>query len=669
MMVIRSVCLVLMIAGMVLGNTYYIDYSGGSDANTGTSKSSSWKRCPGMSGFSGAYTHSAGDVFIFKGGVVWPSAAMPFAIANSGAAGKIDAYTTDQSWYSGSSWAQPTFDGQLFGQTLFSASGVNYIRINDLRFINAGSLAANGVIAIRFISCSDAEVSNNTFATESWGSLYITAEKSGDFYDILVHHNDISRCAFAMRIVPAAASAIMHNVQLYNNAIHDFHSQLSGQVHGDGIQHYCSPDNASTYDRYIDGFKIYNNRFYGDFTQVSGTRGAMTSLIYITSPSAGIQIYNNVFAPQVSGSQSPNFFESFIGFRDNPNRGGRHKIYNNTFYTPAPEGQVTAILENEANFPSPGLDIKNNIISNFTMPFDLRSANHTIDCNDYTYVRNMGRWAGSTVNSFAAWQALGLDQHGMNVGPGFVSTADLHLNSNSPCVGKGADLSSFFTTDCEGNARPGDGAFTLGAYETGATPPPPPQTDGPALWWPADGATDVPLEPSLTWSTVSGALSYTLQVATDTAFGTIKVNKTGITANSFDAPGLANGVKYYWRVRVIKESGAGGWTPAWEFTASRNGTVGNATPIFGKPAAAIPSALGLSLCQSGAVQIALPQSGAFELSVYSLNGQKACVPLAGIGAAGYCMVSLSQLGISKGFYLLRLSMGGKSVSGKVFMVN
>jgi hypothetical protein len=471
--VIRLFSLTFAMASMVLGNTYYIDYSAGSDGNSGTSKSSPWKRCPGMSGFTGTYMHSAGDVFIFKGGVVWPSAAMPFIVTNSGAEGKVDAYTAEHSWYSGSSWAQPTFDGQLFGQTLFSASGVNYIRVSDLRFINAGSLSANSVMAIRFINCSSVEMSGNTFTTESWGTLYISTDRTGDFYDILIHHNDISHCAFAMRIVPAAPASIMHNVQVYNNAIHDFHSQLSGQVHGDGIQHYCSPDNASTYDRYIDGFKIFGNRFYGDFSQVPGTRGAMTALIYISGASTGIQIFNNVFAPQVSGSQSPNFFESFVGFRDNPNRGGRHKIYNNTFVTPVPDGQVTAILENDPNAPSPGLDIENNIISNFAMPFDLRSSNHSIDYNDYTYGRNMGRWAGTTVSSFSAWQSLGLDRNGMNVRPGFVSSADQHLGSPSPFIGKGANLSAFFTTDCEGAPRPRAGGFCLGAYESGAPMPSP----------------------------------------------------------------------------------------------------------------------------------------------------------------------------------------------------
>ncbi|OGJ84777.1 MAG: hypothetical protein A2268_11650 [Candidatus Raymondbacteria bacterium RifOxyA12_full_50_37] len=455
----------LIMSVFVFGNTYFIDYVSGSDTNPGTSQSAPWKRCPGMNGFSAAYFHAAGDVFVFKGGVTWPAAALPLTIAYNGSVENTDTYTTDHAWYSGADWTQPAFDGELFEKTLVSASDKSHVLINDLRLINAGALTANGVIGFKFINCSYFELSNNTFAPESWGCLYVSTERTGDYNTFLVHHNDISRCAFAMRFVPAAPASIMYNVQVYNNTIHDFHSQLSGAVHGDGIQHYCSPDNAASYDRYIEGFKIFNNHFSGDFSQVAGSGGAMTALIYLSGSSKGVQIYNNVFAPQYSGSQSPNFFESFISLRDNPNRGGHHKIYNNTFRTPVSGGQAAAILEDDTRYPSPFLDVKNNIFSNFNWPFDLRSTSHTIDYNDEHFVSDIGKWAGSFVGSFSNWVALGLDRNGHSEDPGFVSSTNLHLSQTSPCIGQGADLSDHFTTDIEGNARSGSEGFSLGAYD------------------------------------------------------------------------------------------------------------------------------------------------------------------------------------------------------------
>jgi len=468
-MIKHAIGFVLLISAMIFGNTYYIDYSGGSDANPGTSKSAPWKRCPGMSGFTATYTHAPGDAYVFKGGVIWPAAALPFTVANSGTVDNTDAYTTDHAWYAGSAWSQPTFDGELFQKTLLYASEKSHFLINDLRLINAGMAAANGIIAFHFSNCSYIELSNNTLAPQSWGCLYVMTERSGDFNDILIHHNDISACAFGMRFVPGAPASIMHNVKAYNNNIHDFHSQLSGSVHGDGIQHYCAPDNALSSDRYIDGFEIFNNHFYGDFSQVAGSGGAMTALVYLSSASKGVQIYNNIFAPQYAGSQSPNFFESFISLRDNPNRGGFHKIYNNTFVTPVPGGQSAAILEDDARFPSPFLDVKNNIFCNFNWPFDLLSTNHTFDNNNDHFIRDIGKWGGSFVGSFARWQALGLDLHGISQDPGFVSSTHFELSPTSPCIGKGVNLSAFFNTDIEGNSRPGLTGFSLGAYEFSGT--------------------------------------------------------------------------------------------------------------------------------------------------------------------------------------------------------
>jgi hypothetical protein len=618
-----------------------------------------------MKGFTSPYTHAPGDVYIFKGGTVWPAAALPFILANSGATGKTDTYTTDHSWYSGSAWAQPAFDGQLFGQTLLSASGISHVLINDLRFINAGSLTANGFIGFLFINCSYFELSNNVFAPESWGCLYISTEKSGDYNDFIVHHNDISHCAYAMRIVPAAAASIMHNVQIYNNNIHDFHSQLSGAVHGDGIQHYCSPDNASSYDRYIDGFKIFSNRFYGDFSQVSGSGGAMTALVYLSGASVGAQIFNNVFAPQFAGSQNPNFFESFISLRDNPNRGGNHKIYNNTFVTPVADGQSAAILEDDIRFPAPGLDIKNNILSNFNWPFDLRSTNHTIDNNDDYFIRDIGKWAGNFIGSFANWQALGLDVHGQNVAPAFVSATDQHLSSNSPCIGKGANLSPFFTTDIEGKSRPTSGGFSLGAYEFGGSTPPPAVPSALTLWWPGNGAKGIVINPSLTWSPVPGALSYALQVSAVSGFATVIVNQSGITLNTFEVSSLSINASYFWRVCVSKTTGTSGWSPSAKFTVGGNSQLGP-TPV---PAAAplrVQYSLDIFSCRNGTVQLSLPVSAAYRLAIFSLNGQKVVAFAEATGSAGQNTVSLRNANVPHGLYLMRLSVKGATVSKTIF---
>ena len=694
-MFFRSLGLLILAVSISYGNIYYIDYEGGSDANTGTSIASPWKRCPGMNGFSAVYTHTPGDVFTFKGGVVWPSAALPLTITQSGSAGKTDTYTADRSWFTKAVWEKPVLDGQLFGKTLLSASGVSYIKINDMSFVNAGSLTANGIIAFRFINCSFVELSNNTFAPEAWGSLYFSWEKTGDYHDILVHHNDISRCAFAMRFVPAAPAAIVHNVQAYNNAIHDFHSQLSGAVHGDGIQHYCSPDNATSFDRYIDGFKIFNNHFYGDFSQMAGSGGAMTALIYLSGSSIGVQIYNNVFAPHYSGTQSPNFFESFISLRDNPNRGGHHKIYNNTFVTPVPGGQSAAILEDDSRFPSPGLDIKNNIFSNFNWAFDLRSPDHTIDYNNIFCIRDIGKWMGAFVGTFARWQALGLDAHGVNANPGFVSSSDLHLTAGSPGIGKGINISSILTTDIDGIARPLSSAFCIGAYEFGGMIPVPPAVPevpavvapvvvppavvppavvapevpavvpaAPTLVWPDNGATGIGNDPSLTWSADSMAQSFAVQVATDPDFSAPIINKTSLDSTTYDVEGLASAKTYYWRVGTVAAGTAGDtaiWSPIYTFTLRAS----QATATITASSLTKSAPLEIYRCQADAVQLSIPVSGSFRLSLYTPSGRQVYNQTHSALSAGPVTVSLGSGSILPGFYIVRLTADNRMISKKL----
>jgi hypothetical protein len=96
--------------------TFYISYSAGSESNSGTSESSPWKRAPGMHEFSAAYSHEAGDHFIFEGGVTWPNETLPLAPpegrTGSGEAGDPDVYGVNESWHAGAGYKAPIFDAE-----------------------------------------------------------------------------------------------------------------------------------------------------------------------------------------------------------------------------------------------------------------------------------------------------------------------------------------------------------------------------------------------------------------------------------------------------------------------------------------------------------------------------------------------------------------------------
>ena len=54
-----------------LSATYYIDQSAGNDSNNGTSASTPWKNCPGMSAYAGSGTLRPGDTVYFDRGDTW----------------------------------------------------------------------------------------------------------------------------------------------------------------------------------------------------------------------------------------------------------------------------------------------------------------------------------------------------------------------------------------------------------------------------------------------------------------------------------------------------------------------------------------------------------------------------------------------------------------------
>lgn len=103
-------------------------------------------------------------------------------------------------------------------------------------------------------------------------------------------------------------------------------------------------------------------------------------------------------------------------------------------------------------------------------------------------------------------------------------------------------------------------------YSVLAGGPPPPPPAAPILGSPTDGATGVSVSPTLSWNASSGATSYSLQVSTDSAFGTLVVNQSGITGTSAAISGLAASTLYYWRVLATNSGGDSPWSTVWSFT-------------------------------------------------------------------------------------------------------
>jgi len=83
---------------------------------------------------------------------------------------------------------------------------------------------------------------------------------------------------------------------------------------------------------------------------------------------------------------------------------------------------------------------------------------------------------------------------------------------------------------------------------------------------PADSATSVAINPTLTWNTASGAATYELDIATNNGFTTGLQQFTGLAETSKVLTGLSNGQTYYWRVRAVNAGGNGEWSDVRTFT-------------------------------------------------------------------------------------------------------
>lgn len=77
----------------------------------------------------------------------------------------------------------------------------------------------------------------------------------------------------------------------------------------------------------------------------------------------------------------------------------------------------------------------------------------------------------------------------------------------------------------------------------------------PALLTPADGATEVPPQPSMTWTASAQATEYLIQIATDPAFNDLVISAT-TSVNAFNPSfDLPTSTQLYWRVRAANRCG------------------------------------------------------------------------------------------------------------------
>ncbi len=83
---------------------------------------------------------------------------------------------------------------------------------------------------------------------------------------------------------------------------------------------------------------------------------------------------------------------------------------------------------------------------------------------------------------------------------------------------------------------------------------------------PPDNATNVEIPVTLSWSQVSGAQFYALQVSQNSDLTNPIVDLKNLTTNNYTLSALNPSIKYYWRVAAIKDQQMSNWSQTFSFT-------------------------------------------------------------------------------------------------------
>lgn len=473
---------ILVIASNAMATTYYIDYQNGLDSNDGIAKSSPWKRCPGMNGFAGSYSHSAGDKFIFKGGVTWLSSCFPMTIGYSGSSGANDEYTVDETWYSGGSYSAPVFDGEnLHGGAndnfIYGNDGTAYYEINGLKIIDVGVSGQLGGSVISLALGESMVISNLEIIGYAQHGIVFRYGNTAITNGVKIRNCKLSHLTNHIEIGNSGiVTNTISNVEISGNEFFDPHTQLVNGDHGDGIHIWNTGDN-----RMFVNLLIFNNKFYGEWAGADADT-SNTSQIYLEDSVYSGKVYNNHLTFSSTDATRQNYIFSpgmmVVGASNSM------EVYNNTICSSKmatrPAGWESGTSYGAAAGIYIGgtgtMIIKGNIVTDAFIGINLVTYDRGVTC-DYNVVQvrpggYFGRDISTWCSTLAAWQTQGFGTNSVDSNPLFkdiVNTPlDLSLQEESPAINLFPTVqapTSDFTDDINGMSRPQGSNWDVGAYE------------------------------------------------------------------------------------------------------------------------------------------------------------------------------------------------------------
>ena len=384
----------ILVAGNCFATTYYIDYSSGSDSNSGTLKTSPWQHAPGMqtcTNSCAAASIKAGDSIILKGGVTWPNASFMWNLPG-GATGNPVYVGVDKTWFSGSSWTRPilTAGGTVISNnynTMFAVPGnvtVDNFEITGFYWTSASCSGAP------YGDCGIFNAGQNNGQT--WENLYIhgwthagtSATTNNGVVNIIATGGGGNGVAHDNVIVGTDVPGD-HSVSVFFNGPPVAYNNYIKQVSSAFIVSYAS----SVHDNHIEDIgPAYCNM---PFPQYAGTCTHENG--FEDNGDIGLDFYNNVITNVNAG----------LAMWIAPNPGYTATIWNNVIY---------AIHDNQVMDMAPPVYTPTYCSSGSTSNYYCKTAgtyvfeNNTVECGDdttqydqcQTNVGNIG--SGSVATAF-----------------------------------------------------------------------------------------------------------------------------------------------------------------------------------------------------------------------------------------------------------------------------
>lgn len=432
--------------------TYYIDYAAGADSNSGA-KSAPWKRHPYMVGWAGTYTPQAGDRFIFKGGVVWPSATLPLKPTASGAANNPTYYGIDQTWFAGSAWSRPCLDGEYRVPTGINIASYSWMTFEGLELKRVTSAASNGYGL--FLGGAPSNILLKNLYIHGWqttnavddahGGVIMTGYQSG--VDTLVMEdceienaeNQSRWNGVAVRMwgtirnckIHHNSSAVLFCLDFDGNDLYNICHPVGGF---DGVYH---PNGV-----YLDALTMNKSVGYFRNSRVRDVSGG-ANMAYLNPRGAKLYCYNNIFWGEISDQRAVEVepYNYGAGGTD-----GEAYVYNNTAYI-EPSTPLIRVVDRGGNPKISKLVAQNN---------------HVIGTNVSMHDGNATTVATLTVSNNVL-------QTDTTAGTQGYTSANLWAptSSGGATVNQGMSMATLFTKDVNGGTRVAP--WDIGAYEYGGS--------------------------------------------------------------------------------------------------------------------------------------------------------------------------------------------------------